>query len=98
MTFPKKIIINNIVIPPPKPVQKKLVMALSCLEAYLVKIRYNANIDAPINAKIEPIEKMLKPGLYIIRTPMKPKNIALQRLQPNFSPRKGTERPATISG
>ena len=57
---------------------------LSCLDAYLVNIRYMANNDAPINAKIEPIDKMLNPGLYIINTPMKPKAIALQRLQPNF--------------
>ena len=55
-------------------------------------------MDAPINAKIEPIEKMLNPGLNIISTPTKPKAIALQRLQPNFSPKNGTERPATISG
>ena len=73
-------------------------MALSCLDAYLVNIKYNANIDAPINAKIEPIEKMVKPGLNIINTPMKPKAIALQRRQPNLSPKKGTERPATIRG
>ena len=50
------------------------------------------------NAKIDPIEKMLNPGLNIIITPTKPKAIALQRLQPNFSPKNGTERPATISG
>ena len=37
-------------------------------------------------------------GLNIISTPTKPKTIALQRLQPNFSPKNGTERPATISG
>ena len=60
-TSPKRVIINNIVILPPRPVYKKLVIALSCLDAHLVNIRYNANIAAPINAKIELIEKNIKP-------------------------------------
>ena len=53
---------------------------------------------APSNAKIEPPEKIDKLGLIIVITPMNPKAIALHLLQPNFSPKKGTDKTATIRG
>ncbi len=55
-----------------------------------------ANKIAPMRAKIDPPEKISALGLKIIITPTKPAAIALHLLQPNFSPKKGTESPATI--
>ena len=48
--------------------------------------------------KVNLPEKISKLGLIIIITPKNPKAIALHLLQPNFSPKKGTESPATING
>ena len=49
-------------------------------------------------AKIEPSEITLLAGLKIIKTPIKPVNMAVHRRQPNFSPKNGTDQPATIRG
>ena len=49
-------------------------------------------------AKIDPSEMTLLPGLKIMRTPIKPVSIAVHLRQPNFSPKKGTDKPATIRG
>ena len=49
-------------------------------------------------AKTDPSEIILLLGLKIIMTPMKPIRIAVQRRHPNFSPKKGTDKPATIRG
>ena len=51
-----------------------------------------------IIAKIDPSEITLLVGLKIIKTPIKPVSIAVHLRQPNFSPKKGTDKPATMRG
>ena len=93
-----KRLIILIVTAPPIPVQKKLVTAVSDFETYRVKIRYTANMIAPMIAKTDPSEITFVVGLKITITPINPMNIANHLLHPNFSPRKGTDKPATING
>ena len=53
---------------------------------------------APTRAYIAPSEITLVVGLNMIITPTKPTKIAVHLRQPNFSPKKGTDKPATIRG
>ena len=53
---------------------------------------------APTIAKIDPSVITFVFGLKIIITPIKPVKIAIHLLQPNLSPRNGTDKPATING
>ena len=53
---------------------------------------------SPMIGKIDHSEITFVVGLKITITPINPVKIANHLLHPNFSPRKGTDKPATING
>ena len=54
--------------------------------------------NADIKGNIDSILNNEDPGLTIIKTPIKPINIAKTRCHPNFSPNTGTAKNAAIIG
>ena len=70
---------------------------LSGKTQYLIHIKDHKKVICHWKKRLM-ISDVFEVGLKITITPTKPTNIAVHRLQPNFSPRKGTDKPATIRG